>query len=54
MKVSNPKTIKGKTIVLIDDVYTTGATLNECAKVLLEAGAKSVMGLVIARVCYFE
>jgi ComF family protein len=54
LKVSNPEPIKGKTIVLIDDVYTTGATLNECARVLLASGAKSVMGLVVARVCYFE
>ena len=43
--------IKGKRIVLIDDVYTTGATLRECASVLLKGGAKSVDALTIARVC---
>ncbi|MBR5599657.1 MAG: ComF family protein [Alphaproteobacteria bacterium] len=43
--------IKGKRILLIDDVYTTGATLNECAKVLLKAGALSVDTLTIAKVC---
>jgi len=43
--------IKDKRIVFIDDVYTTGATLKECAKVLLKAGAKSVDALTIARVC---
>jgi len=41
--------VKGKTIILVDDVLTTGSTLNECAKVLKEAGAKKVWGLVIAR-----
>ena len=50
----HPEKIKGKTIVLIDDVYTTGATLNECAKVLRQAGAKRVEALVLARVCFFE
>ena len=42
---------KGKRVVLIDDVYTTGATLNECTKTLLKAGAKSVDTLTIAKVC---
>lgn len=35
-------------IILIDDVTTTGATLNECAKVLKANGAKEVWGLVLA------
>lgn len=49
--VSDIEKIKGKRIVLIDDVYTTGATLKECAKILLSAGAKSVDALTVARVC---
>ncbi len=40
----------GKSIVLIDDVYTTGATVNECAKVLFKYGAKEVNVLSVARV----
>ena len=37
-------------VLLIDDVMTTGATVNECTKVLLKAGAKSVDILTLARV----
>lgn len=48
--VINAEKIKGKRIVLIDDVYTTGSTLKECAKALKKAGAKSVDALTIARV----
>jgi len=39
----------GKKVFLIDDVYTTGSTMNECAKVLKQAGAKQVWGIAIAR-----
>ena len=42
--------IKGKRIVLIDDVQTTGSTLKECAKSLLKSGATSVDYLTLSRV----
>lgn len=38
-----------KSVLLVDDVYTTGATLNACAKVLKENGVEKVIGLVFAK-----
>ena len=38
-----------RNIILVDDVVTTGSTLNECAKVLKENGAGEVWGLVVAK-----
>lgn len=39
----------GKKVFLVDDVYTTGSTMSECAKVLKSSGAKSIWGITIAR-----
>jgi len=44
--------LKNKQILLIDDIATTGATLEECARVLKSAGAKKVFAAVIARQNY--
>lgn len=44
-----PQEIAGKSVLLVDDVFTTGATLNECAEVLKTADARSVMALTLAR-----
>lgn len=45
----NTAGFQGKTVLLIDDVLTTGATLSECAKTLLLAGAKEVRCATLAR-----
>jgi len=41
--------VRGRRIVLVDDVMTTGATLSTCARTLKRAGAAQVMGLTLAR-----
>ena len=41
--------IINKKILLIDDIYTTGATLNECSKILKQAGAEKVDVFTIAK-----
>ena len=47
-RVKKAHTINGQNIILLDDVTTTGATLSEARKVLLEAGAKKVIGVTVA------
>lgn len=44
-----PSQVTGKDVLLIDDVATTGATLNACATALYEAGARTVYALTVAR-----
>lgn len=53
--VINPINIKGKRILLIDDVMTTGSTINECAKTLVKEGkVDSVDVLTLARVAFSD
>ncbi|MBZ9578056.1 ComF family protein [Patescibacteria group bacterium] len=44
-----PELVMGKKIFLIDDIFTTGSTMEQCARLLQEAGAKEVWGIVVAR-----
>jgi ComF family protein len=43
------KVVAGKRVLIIDDVITTGATMHACASALIQAGAKEVYGLALAR-----
>lgn len=45
--VKNPANIKNKTIILVDDITTTGATISEAKKVLKKAGAKQVFAVTV-------
>ncbi len=47
--VTNPDGLDGKTVLLVDDVYTTGATVESCARALLSHGASAVDVLTLAR-----
>ena len=47
---ARPEDFRGRAVMLVDDVYTTGATVRECARVLKSAGAESVLVLTVARV----
>ncbi|MDS1030575.1 ComF family protein [Bacillota bacterium LX-D] len=46
--VPNPEPLKNKVVILVDDIFTTGSTINEAAQTLLKAGAKDVYALVWA------
>jgi len=48
-QVGKAKEFQGKSIIIIDDVFTTGSTVNECAKVLSKAGARQTNVLTVAR-----
>jgi ComF family protein len=48
--VTRPDQVEGRRVLLIDDVFTTGATVNECAETLLAAGATEVAVYTLARV----
>lgn len=47
--IKNTKNIQNKKILLFDDIYTTGSTVNECSRILKENGAKYIGILTIAK-----
>jgi ComF family protein len=50
--VTDKKKVSNENIILVDDVYTTGATINECAKTLIKTGAQKVAAITLARVIH--
>jgi ComF family protein len=48
-RVTRPRLVEGRSILLVDDVFTTGATASACARALKEAGASEVFVLTVAR-----
>jgi len=48
-QLNNPEVVKNKNIILVDDVFTTGSTMNEAVKVLKKAGTKKIIAFVIAK-----
>ena len=47
--VQEPDKVEGRNIILLDDVITSGATMRECTTLLFEAGAKTVVGVALAK-----
>jgi phosphoribosylpyrophosphate synthetase len=48
-RVTDPERVKGRTVIIVDDVMTTGTTVSECARVLKKAGAERVWAATVAR-----
>lgn len=48
-EVARPEEVRGRSILLLDDVYTTGSTVRECARVLRKAGSSEVYVATVAR-----
>jgi len=47
--LTDPSLVRGRRILLVDDVFTTGSTVNECARILMHGGAECVNVLTLAR-----
>ena len=52
--VRHPRLVQNEDILLVDDVFTTGATVSACAEALLAAGAKNVRVLTVARAINYD
>ncbi len=49
-EIINPELVMGRSVIIVDDIITTGATVSELAQILLEAGAKDIWALSVAHV----
>lgn len=48
-RVRHTRRVKGRHLILVDDVFTTGSTVEECSRVLMHAGAATVRVITVAR-----
>ncbi len=48
-QIKNPEAVSGKNIILVDDVFTSGATMNEAVRILKMAGAERIIALTVAK-----
>ncbi len=48
-RITNPELVENKNVILIDDVFTSGATMNEAVKILKNCGAKKIIAAVLAK-----
>ena len=48
-RVANPDEVTGREVLIVDDVFTTGTTVSECARILRRAGASKVYVATVAR-----
>ena len=48
-QIAKPDLVKGKNLILVDDVYTSGSTINEAVQILRAAGAKKITAIVLAK-----
>ncbi len=53
-RVAHPQQVAGRRVILVDDVFTTGTTIAECARTLKRAGAQDIWAATIARVFRFS
>jgi ATP-dependent DNA helicase RecQ len=51
-RLNNPLLVSGKKILLLDDLYDSGATMNQISQILRQAGADKIFALVLAKTGY--
>ena len=53
IEVTDPESVRGRVVYIVDDVWTTGATLTACRNLMVKAGAKEIKLLAVAKTKYY-